>query len=439
MSNPKMTDEMFDDCFNNWTDASGGNPYWEVLAEKWGFDSKEQIREKFKRERTKRGISKENSIPTKEDAVYKESDDFIHIVYANTTIKTKEDVIREYKIDMTKWKIAFFEVKPSSAYRKDRKVTWEVEDGKVVHGNVQDSGKLIVATLYNLRVKFIPVTLPNLSLDAIQEFYKEKKFVCKIKFPIVKTKSKDILEICVSDWHIGSRLYNKNWNELEKSFPKMMSDIFNKIEGREFKKIYFIPLGDIFHYENRQQKTERSQRVVDSGGMNPLEMFDTASSMIISTIDELLQFAPVEVKYIPGNHDGISLYHLIARLKSYYHAVGHFTADLGHESRKWELIGKNLLAWEHGEMPKKNRLHWLCTDASKDWGKSEYREVHFGHLHHEEVSEYGGVKLRRLSAITSTDFWHYRNGYTGAIRATMSFVWNEDRLGWTEMWQSTCM
>ncbi len=196
---------------------------------------------------------------------------------------------------------------------------------------------------------------------------------------------------------------------------------------------------DVFHFENRQQQTSRNQQVVESNGMNPLEMYDVALRMFGSTIDRLLTYAPVELVYVPGNHDGVSLYHLCATMAERYRDTKTFSADLGHADRKFRVVGKNLIGLEHGELSKKNKVHWLQNEAREEWGITKYAESHSGHLHHEEVIEHGGVKTRRLSGVTSTDYWHHSKGYGGAIRATMSFVWDETRLGWVELWQSTGM
>jgi len=436
-----MREDIFQDCLERWNDSNDGEPIWVELAKKHGFTTKDSLRNAFNRERKARGITDKNPEVSEERTAYKETDDNISIVYANTVLKTKEDVIREYNIDMTKWKIELFEIKPSNGYRKDRKVDWHVKDGKVVSGDVEDSGKLLIATLYSLRVKFVPVTVQNVSLEQITEYFKTREFATPIKFPTFTPSNKCVLDINTGDWHLGARWFDKNTSDVEQLFPSMMSDIFSRVEmsGRKFTKIFLNPLGDIAHYSNRQQQTERHQQIVEGNGMNPLEIYDTATRMLISTVDRLLEYAPVEMLYIPGNHDGDFLYYVLSGLASWYRDVNTFSIDLEQTSRKARLFGSNLRGWEHGEIPKKNKVHWLANEFRELWGQSQYCETFSGHWHHEEVVENGGVKTRLLPAIAPTDYWHHRNGYTGAIRATMSFVWPENRIGWSDIWQSTGM
>lgn len=430
-----MREDIYQDCLSE--KISGKTRFWPELYQKYChiYPSAEAIRSAFKKESKKRGVPPAAS---EAQSTYQETDRVINIVYANTPLKTKEDVIKEYKIDMTKWKVDFFEVRPSQGYRKDRKVKWKVEDGKVIDGEVDDSGKMLVVQLYSLRIKFVPITTQTITLESIREYYQKTNKVNKASFPRYKPSNKRILDINTADWHLGARFYNKNWSDVEDAFPAMFSDILNRINNCKgiFTKIYFNLLGDVAHYQNRQQKTERNMQTVEGNGMNPLEIFDIASSMCISAIDQLLQIAPVEMLYIPGNHDGDLLYYLLARMKSHFYDVGTFSVDLEHASRKVRMFGANLRGWEHGEMPKKNKIHWLASEHAPLWGKSQYRETFAGHWHHEEVIEHGGVKTRILPAVAPKDFWHHRNGYNGNIRATMSFVWEEDRLGWADIWQS---
>ena len=418
-----MRDDIFNECLECWQNSEEGVPFWGKLAEKYGYAKKDSLRNAFGRERKRRRIFEKDPQKAQERLVNSKNVDGTYS--SDRLVEIFEDelnddiaLLKAHNFDPDKWILIASTSNMWHALRT-------LDRGRVVQ--------------FQSKIRVKPITLQEMSFESISEFYSKNDFVTKIKFPKFKQSLKRVLEICSADWHLAARLFNENFSDLEEMFPFMMADVLYRIKRDEigFSKIIFNLMGDIFHYENRQQQTERHQQVVEGNGMNPLEMFDLALSMCISAVDELLQYAPVEMMYIPGNHDGNSLYHLLACLKAYYRDVSTFSVDLGHESRKWKLIGKNLIGWQHGEMSKKNKVHWLQNDARKEWGLSEYAESHNGHWHHEEVTEHGGIKSRGLPAIASTDFWHHRSGYIGAIRATMSFIWDEDRIGWTDMWQST--
>ena len=63
-----MKDDVFNDCLQHWLRSDGTVPFWSDLAQKWGYQSGEVLRGAFKRERTKRHVTKSNS-----DTSFKES------------------------------------------------------------------------------------------------------------------------------------------------------------------------------------------------------------------------------------------------------------------------------------------------------------------------------------------------------------------------------
>jgi len=435
-----MRDEVYNACME--AQRNKEPAFYERIAKQFGYPNKENLRSSFRAEKKRRGDNTSNddikNYFSEEHTAYEQGDNYINIVCSTKRKLTKEDIILENNIDMTKWKIEKFIVRTDEAWRKDRKVKWIVEDGSLVTGNVDDSGKILIVPITRIEIRFVPITLKKLDSEDLITFYKNRNFISTTNFPIHDVLERDeILEWDITDCHIGARFYDRNWSDLDTIFPRITNDVISSISGRKFKKILMPFLGDIFHFQTRHQRTERNEQQVESNGMNPLEMFDFAKDMFISAIDRLLQHAPVEIVYVPGNHDGDSLYYLLSSLASYYQNVPIFSANLGHESQKYYSLGKNLLGLEHGDAPKRNQVHWLQNVARKEWGESQYAEVHYGHLHSEEVSEFGGVKLRRLPTIAPTDFWHHRNQYVGAIRASMCFVWDLNKIGWTQMWQST--
>jgi hypothetical protein len=60
-----LQEEIFQDCLNEWKNAGSNTEYWHRLGEKWNIDS-EVLRCRFRRERKKLGIHKEDKIIKKE-------------------------------------------------------------------------------------------------------------------------------------------------------------------------------------------------------------------------------------------------------------------------------------------------------------------------------------------------------------------------------------
>ena len=424
-----MRDEVFNDCLATQAKMSGTNKaFWPGLSEKWGYNTPEQLRGAFKREKKKRGMNNSNS---QERTTYEQGDDYINIVCSSRRIKTKEDVIKEFDIDMTKWICEKFIVRTDEAWRKDRKVRWEVEDGKVLKGSVDDSGKILLVPLTRVEVRFVPLTVDNISLSDIEDMFKKKKFIPRFSISKPKLKKSDeVLEIDVCDLHFGSDANDHP----EERFETAIGDVIGRIGNRSFDKIYFPLLADIFHYDNMQKATT-SGTLVSTDGLSPYDIFDLGIDSFIRVIGGLSEIAPVEVLYVAGNHDRLSGYHLVKTLEAFFKDEKHITFDAEHKSRKHRVIGNSLVGWMHGDVPKARAMSWLQVDAREDWGKTKYSEIHSGNFHSQSGKEDGGTVLRYLPAMTNIDQWHYDKAYVGAVRAMVSFVWHKE-LGLREIWYS---
>jgi hypothetical protein len=97
-------------------------------------------------------------------------------------------------------------------------------------------------------------------------------------------------------------------------------------------------------------------------------------------------------------------------------------------------------------MAGKNMDKWLQVDAREAWGRCKHVEIHQGHNHTQKVVEgkyiqynqtedVGGVVIRTLPVICNASYWEHTEGYTGATKAMMCFVWHEQH-GLREMWYS---
>lgn len=432
-----MRDDVFNDCLYHYNNNTGGTPFWADLARKWGYPSGEDLRGKFKNERNRRKIPPKGANPTAsgipveepEKTTYKEDNNSIHIVCASDQRKTKEQIIEEYDINTDIWECDLFEVKTSWGYRKDRKVQWEIVDGVVINGKVDDSGKMLVVPFYNIRMKFIKKTLQHISLEDVIRYMENKE----IHLPNITPKSYnpegEVLEIIFTDTHLGSDANHSP----EKRLSQAVDDTIEMIGTRKFSKVYLSLLGDIFHYDN-MNKTTTAGTIVTTNGMTPYETFDLGVNTILDNALKLASLFPLEIVSIPGNHDAMVGYTLAKVLEAYFRNTDSVILDTKHSKRKFRRIGKNLLAWMHGEMSEARAMKWLQVEAAKEWGQTQYREIHAGNFHSRKSKEDGGQILMYVSGMTDNDGWHDGKGFVGAVRGMPSFVWDENRIGWKEHW-----
>lgn len=151
-----MDESVFQDCLGEKDLAQSGHKkgFWIKLAKRHGYRSAELVRNAFKYECRKRNIKFDRGETRREERTsFEQSDDFINIVCASPRMLTKEEVMRQFNVDENQWEVERFKVKTSEGYRKDRKVDWHVVDGRVTHGDVEDSGMMLVVPLYHIEVR----------------------------------------------------------------------------------------------------------------------------------------------------------------------------------------------------------------------------------------------------------------------------------------------
>lgn len=375
----------------------------------------------------------ETGTTEKETASFQQGNDYINIVCSTHRLKTVEDVINHYKIDMDKWKVEKFEIKSQEAWRKDRAVEWDVTEGHVNHGRVLDSGKLLLVPLTHIWVRFAPKTLEDIGPKDITRFfesYTPASFAAKIK-PKQYSLSGKALEICLADLHNARQTADENAQSPYIKMQHTINDIVSRAKGKRFSIVYFVPLGDIFDTDNMKRTTTNGTQQIMT--MTPYKMYTDTMELFVWSIDKLREIAPVRYVFIPGNHDELISYTLAETLRVYYQKSKDVTFRNDEGKHKWETFGLNLIAWTHGDMPKSNIFSWLQSKARIEWGQTKYSEIHAGHTHTQTVEEKAGQIIRFLPSIADASLWEDGNGYAGNIRSTVSFVWDAAK-GLQEQW-----
>lgn len=434
-----MEEHIYKACLNK----EENNKSWAELAEEFGYDNPERLRGLFRREKERRSRVDESIEFSKEadktseldDGIdekksYTETDDNIQIVCASPRIKTREDVIREFGIDESVWKIDKFTISTSEGYRKDRKVQWEVKDGVVVNGQVDDSGKMLIVPMYHTKTTLVRKNQNDISFSDIETLFKKLSF----QSPVVgKIKQREeevgkILEVVLADIHVGS---DSSIQKTKQKLDSLLSQILERIEGKSFKKILLIQSGDFFHFDNYGRTTTGGTAVTTS--VNYYKMWESGVTMLVDFIQVLSSHVPLEMINIFGNHDSVSSFTAGKALEYYFKNNQNVTIDNGHDERKYRKIGRSLVGFVHGDMSKNNVYSLLQREARILFAETSFFEIHLGHLHHEHSFEKDGVIIRYLPTITETDEWHKKQGYTGNRKCAVCFVWDEWN-GLEEQW-----
>ena len=374
-----------------------------------------------------------------EGSVLEQTDYEIKVVVTSKRMLTQEDLIKEHNINMNDWRIKSFKVKSSEGYRKDRKVIWNVTNGSVTDGHVEDTGKMLVVPLHHLELimerKTEEIRAGLLVQQIIQDAAKYAPTYSKMVYP--KHIGNAMYEIDMPDIHFGRLTWNEESGEdydikiAEKMVEKVVTELLSYTSLFPVKKI-ILPFGNDFYNVNTHTNTT-------VGGTPQQEdtrwskTFRKGWHLAKNIVEMCSAIAPVDVLIIKGNHDEERTFYLGELLQAWFHNNSQVFIDNRAMGRKYYLFGNNLIGFTHGDGGQsQTRLDkyasLMPTEVPDLWAKSNYREWHLGHIHHKfETKEENGVVVRFLRSLVAADAWTYDKGFVGQLRAAEAFLWDAKR------------
>ena len=329
---------------------------------------------------------------------------------------------------------------------------WEVVSCKIINGswdvamkmvNTEVDGKKVIRKskpLINKNRKYsITLTVKplggNITFPQILSAFRELEPVDLVEYEYIKDTNQNgsyLLELPIMDFHLGKLSWSGETGKedydlkiAEKLWRKTVDDlIFKSLAFGNVEKIIF-PVGqDFFHFDTPRTTTTAGTQMDSDTRWE--KMFVKGIELLVWAIERLRKIAPVEVLWIPGNHDQMLSYAATVGLSQRYSSIESVTVDLSATPRKYRLFGKNLIGYSHGEKEGKRLEGLMQVEAPELWGKSIFREFHMGHLHTELTKTNNGIIFRRISAITATDSWHVDNGFIGSVRQAQAFIWDKE-------------
>ena len=281
----------------------------------------------------------------------------------------------------------------------------------------------------------------------VERWFSEKDFNAAkpLVIPARFDPDGETLEITIPDLHSGLRSWAPETGAsydvdiaLER-FKAAILDILARCEGKRYKRIILALLGDLLHADNDLQTTTKGTFQQTDGRM--ARVFSKTLDALIVVVDWLGAVAPVDVVYTRGNHDATTGWMLIKALEQTYRRDDNVSVDVSPDPQKHRLIGNALIGFVHGDMPPKNLAGWLQVRARQMAAPIKYIEVHSGDKHAQKTRERiqtddaEGVVIRTMPTICLASTWEHQQGYDGAVKTVVSFVWS-DALGLREMWYS---
>jgi hypothetical protein len=360
-----------------------------------------------------------------------------YVVTSEKRVTTVEEVIALCNIDTTTWKVDKFEVGIHEGYRKDRQVSWHVNDGKVTSGDVEDTGKLLVVPLHSVRV-WLSRKTEEIRNNMIVNEFSTKALQFSPKYPKIKYNKENVghmFELGLPDLQLGRLVDAEEANsdinpdlqiaEADSVVDKLIS------YSTTFKteRILFPVGNDFFDTNSSEMFTKHGTPQQDD--IRWKRTFKLGCDFVVRTVEKLMQVAPVDLLVIPGNHDEDKIWHLGEYVDAWFNKCDTVSVDNRFAKRKYYSFGKNLIMLTHGYFEKNNRLDSLMAyEVPQLWANSTNREVHLGDKHHKvdmvlKTNELeNGVVVRILRSLASPSVWEFDKGFVGSMKAAEAFVWH---------------
>lgn len=334
-------------------------------------------------------------------------------------VTTVEDALRKAKIDTAIWEV-------------ERSVinAWEV----VGKGIGRQPLWQVKVWLRRRAPKYLTDALEALCARAAKHAPKYPS--CKPR----RCREPHLLEICCFDTHFGKYAWSEETGQnydlhiAERVFRNAVEDLVAAATGSfdRIERILFPVGNDFLHVDGLESATTKGTRV-DSDGRYA-KIIETASMALKHAIDYLRDYAPVDVLWIPGNHDRVASYHICREMAAWYRHAKNVQIDVSPATRKYYRYGTTLLGFCHGDKEPLNKLpHVMATERPEDWALTTWHEWHTADKHHAKqrdwlsVDEHNGTRVRIIPSLSGTDAWHFDMGYTGSKRAAEAFLWHKTR------------
>jgi hypothetical protein len=340
------------------------------------------------------------------------------ITLPKTRIHTLEQLLTYFEVDLSVWEVKRFICNK-----------WEVAAKDALD-------ELQVEPLYQVKAFLERKTNIIFAKKEIEGLKEEAKAAAKNPFKIKKNPLTGgyMLEINLIDHHFGKMAWqvetghpNYDIHIAVDLFWRAFNAILAQTKGFNFDEIYFIVGNDLFNSDDVQGRTTSGTHV--STDARFYKVFSKVRSLTIQAIEVLREYSKmVRVIMVSGNHDKLSVWHLGDSLECFFHKYKDVIIDNRPLYYKYYQFGQVMLMFTHGDLGKKaNYPLMMATEQSEMFGNTKFREVHVGHKHFKEVIEDHGVRVRQLPALCPPDRWHAENGYTGNLRQTEAFIWNESK------------
>ena len=368
-----------------------------------------------------------------------------------------EEIIKKHNIDMNLYYVDSFKVKEgswdTSALKRDQNLNWEVtrdENGNPIGQFMEgESIRYPQFIVNNNKTNYIEVIFKRKPIEAdllnsFKELMEEMPIFEQPSYLALnkkRPKNNGIAgEITTFDAHLGKLAWeqetgyrNFDLNIAIKDYQYVSDSNLDLLAPHKPEKIFYIIGQDMYHVDNMAGHTTGGDHSLDVDG-RITKVHKKAFTVSRDNIYKASRIAPVEVVWIPGNHDFLASFMLAFSLKEHFRNDKRIIVDISENPRKARLWGNLLVGWTHRIVGR--HTVWsneLAQQFPELWGKSKFREWHHGDQHKKQdvkitpIFTSGGVICRQITALSPVDKWHTDNVFTDAVPGGESFLWSKEQ------------
>jgi hypothetical protein len=246
--------------------------------------------------------------------------------------------------------------------------------------------------------------------------------ISRIKGP--KSVSTELLTLyTMTDCHVGMLAWDKETGEdwdLGLAESCLTNVLLQMIEAAPQSAIGILnQLGDFLHFDSLSPMTPTNHHILDADSRYQ-KVVMVAVRILRRVISAMLaKHRTVHVEMKEGNHDPAGSVWLRVMFAQLYASNPRVTVSLSPNPYTVYQHGKTMLGFYHGHLAKKPSLPLLfAAKFPKEWGLTEYRYVHTGHLHCVEEKEHPGIKVIQHPTLAAPDAYAARAGFLSKRQAT---------------------
>jgi hypothetical protein len=206
-------------------------------------------------------------------------------------------------------------------------------------------------------------------------------------------------------------------------FLSVIDDVIERVQNKKLKKIIFPVGNDLFNANGINGTTFKGTPQVNEKDIREayVELFE----LMVFAITKLATVAPVDVVYIPSNHDKEVTFYFVHNLNTQFRNCEDVTVDFSPIPNKYRKFGNTIMFFSHdAKLDKTGNV--VFDEAMQLLADAKYVEGFLAHLHTETVKNNRNITMRRLPTFSGRSIWTVENNF-GANSLSQSFIINDVR------------